>query len=110
MLKDKNGAALERRALAYCLGLESLEPEMQTEEVQIIVRYGRVEAIHNWPEGLSGAVYNYDNATYDNPAAEARCPVEELIKDGDTNSHVLVNTRAFDWLVAKAMKRAKGEN
>lgn len=77
-------------------------------EVQIIVRGGFVRAIHNWPKGLPGAVYDHD---LEPTAAATRCPVEHLIEDGEaTPDYVLVNTGAFDWLIAKAMARPKGEN
>lgn len=106
ILKDKNGMALERKALAYALGLDTFEPE--TKEVQIIVRSGFVESVRNWPPGLPGVVCDYDRG---DALDEARCTrIEDLIKDGETTpDHVLVNIGAFDWLIAKAMNRHKGE-
>ena len=77
-----------------------------TKEVQIIVRGGLVQCVHNWPDGLPGAVYDYDNAK---AGGEARCPIEALTEDTNPG-HVLVNTPAFDWLITRAMTRPKGGN
>lgn len=98
VLTLKSGEPINRKALAYAMGLE----EPSSKEVQIIVRGGLVEAIHNWPEGLPGAVYDYDNGGVGD---RVRCPVKELVKDsGDTN-HVTINSETLDWLIAKAMNR-----
>ena len=98
--KRGDGLLFGHEALMY-----PLDHKPETREVQIIVHGGVVAAVHNWPEGLPGAVYDYDD-----DEAGTRHPVQQLTAHTTSPDHVLVNTGAFDWLIARAMNRPKGEN
>lgn len=53
-------------------------PSVEPKEVQIIVSGGMVTAVLNWPEGLAGAVHDWDVARR---GGALRIPIEELIED-----------------------------
>jgi len=52
-------------------------------EVQIVVHGGVVQSVYNWPAGLPGAVYDYDQGE---EIEDIRCPIEQLIDDGDVTN------------------------
>lgn len=65
-------------------------------EVQIVVHGGVVQGVFHWPEGLPGAVYDYDNGE---EIEDIRCPIEELGEDGGLADHVVIKATTADRLI-----------